>query len=74
MAIGFAFVMIYCRTRSLMPCIIAHSVFNALSAFAKEAVMTPQRQIISGILLAVIVGGYALYLALAVKEEKVPSR
>ena len=68
-AIGFAFVMIYCRTKSLMPCIIVHSVFNGLSAFANEAVMTPQRQIISGILLAVIAGGYALYLALAVKEK-----
>jgi membrane protease YdiL (CAAX protease family) len=69
MAIGFAFVMIYCRTRSLMPCIIVHGVFNGLSAFANEADVTPQRQIVSGVLLAVIAGGYALYLALAVKEE-----
>ena len=69
MAIGFAFVMIYCKTKSLVICIIIHSVFNGLSAFANEAVMTPQRQIISGVLLAVIAGGYALYLALAVKED-----
>jgi len=68
-AIGFAFVLIYCKTKSLVICIITHSVFNGLSAFANEAVMTPQRQIISGVLLAVIAGGYALYLALAVKEE-----
>ena len=68
-AIGFAFVMLYWKTKSLLPCIIVHSVFNALSAFANEAVNTPQRQIISGILLTVIAGGYALYLALAVKEE-----
>ena len=68
-AIGFAFVMIYYRTRSLMPCIIVHSVFNGLSAFANEAVMTPQRQILSGVLLVVIAGGYALYLALALKDE-----
>ena len=68
-AIGFAFVMIYCKTKSLMPCILVHSVFNGLSAFANEAVMTPKRQIISGVLLTVIAGGYALYLALAVKEE-----
>ena len=68
-AIGFAFVMIYCRTKSLLPCIIVHSIFNGLSAFANEAAMTPQREIVSGILLAVIGGGYALYLALAVKEE-----
>ena len=69
-AIGFAFVMIYCKTKSLMPCILTHSIFNGLSAFANEAAMTTQREIISGILLAVIAGGYALYLALAVKEDK----
>ncbi len=68
-AIGFAFVMIYCKTKSLMPCILTHSVFNGLSAFANEAAMTPQREIVSGILLTVIGGGYALYLGLAVKEE-----
>ena len=68
-AIGFAFVMIYCKTKSLMPCILTHSVFNGLSAFANEAAMTPQREIVSGILLAVIGGGYALYLGLAVKED-----
>ena len=71
MAVGFAFVMIYYKSKSLMPCIITHSVFNGLSAFANEAVMTPGRQIVSGILLAVIAGCYALYLALAVKEAKI---
>lgn len=69
-AIGFAFVMIYCRTKSLLPCIFTHSIFNGLSAFANEAAMTPQREIVSGILLVVIGGGYALYLRLAVKEDK----
>lgn len=69
-AIGFAFVMIYVKSKSLLPCILTHSVFNGLSAFANEAAMTPQREIVSGILLAVIGGGYALYLGLAVKEDK----
>ena len=68
-AVGFAFVMIYYKTKSLLPCILVHSVFNGLSAFANEADMTQQRQIVSGVLLAVIAGGYALYLALALKEE-----
>ena len=70
-AIGFAFVMIYVKSKSLLPCILTHSIFNGLSAFANEAAMTPQREIVSGILLAVIGGGYALYLGLAVKEEAV---
>ena len=69
MAAGFAFVMLFYRTGSLLPCIVTHSVFNALSAFANEADMTPRRQIVSALLLTVIAGGYALYLALAVRQE-----
>lgn len=68
-AIGFAFMLIYYKTRSLVICIIIHSVFNGLSAFANEAAITPQRELVSGVLLTVIAGGYALYLALAVKKE-----
>ncbi len=68
-AVGFLFVMIYHKTKSLLPCIITHSAFNGLSAFSNEAVMTPQRQIFSGILIAIIAGGYALYIAVFVKEE-----
>ncbi len=68
-AIGFAFVMIYHKTKSLIPCILTHSIFNALSIFSDEAVITPQRNIVSGVLLAVIAGGYALYIALAVKDK-----
>lgn len=67
-AIGFAFVMIYCRTKSLMPCILTHGILNSLSAFANEAAMTPRREILSGVFLAVVAGGYALYLAFAVRE------
>ena len=68
-ATGFAFVMIYYKTKSLLPCIITHSVFNGLSAFSNEAVMTTQRQIISGLLITIIAGGYALYIAVFVKEK-----
>lgn len=69
-AIGFAFVMIYYKTKSLVLCILTHGIFNSLSAFANEAAMTPQKHIISGILIAIIAGGYALYIILAVKEKK----
>ena len=68
-AIGFAFVMIYYKTKSLIPCILTHSIFNSLSVFANEAVMTPQKQTISGVLIAIIAGGYALYITLLVKEK-----
>ena len=70
-AVGFAFVMIYYRTKSLILCIVTHGVFNSLSAFGNEMAMTQQREIISGILIAMIAGGYALYLAVAVKEKEI---
>ena len=73
-AIGFTFVIMYCKTKSLMHCIIMHSIFNGLSAFANEAVMTPQRQIISGLFIAMIAIGYAIYIALAVKESNAKDR
>ena len=69
MAIGFAFVMIYYKTKSLVPCILTYSIFNSLSTFANEAVMTPQKQIIAGVLITIIAGGYALYITLLVKEK-----
>ena len=67
-AIGFTFVMIFYKTKSLIACILVHGIFNSLSAFSNQAVITPNRQIISGLIIAVISAGYALYIALAVKK------
>ena len=64
-AVGFMFVMIYYRTKSLLPCIITHGVFNALSAFANETGLTSKEQIISCVLITFISGVYALYIALS---------
>lgn len=68
-AAGFMFVMIYCRTDSLIVCIITHGVFNALSVFAADA---PQlsRQILSCVLLTVITGAYGIYIARTMGKEK----
>ncbi len=66
-AVGFMFVMIYYRTKSLLPCIITHGVFNALSAFANETGLTSKEQIISCILITLISSAYALYIALKIK-------
>ena len=70
-AIGFAFVMIYYKTKSLLPCILTHSILNSLSVFSNEEIVTPQKQIISSILIALIAAGYALYIASAVKEKNI---
>lgn len=60
-AAGFMFVMLYCKTKSLLACIITHSIFNALSVFAVDAPTLPLKILTCG-LLTLISAGYALYL------------
>ena len=66
---GFMFVMMYRKSKSQLPGIAAHGVFNALGVFASEASLTPSGQIVSAILLAVITSAYALYFVLTEKKE-----
>jgi membrane protease YdiL (CAAX protease family) len=68
-AAGFMFVMMYYKSKSLIVCIAAHGVFNALSVFANEANATAEMRILTAILLTVITGSYALYLALSMKGK-----
>ena len=68
-AAGFMFVMIYCKTESLMGCILIHGLFNALSVFANEAAATNKTRIIFALLLTVITSSYALYLAWTMKTS-----
>ena len=70
-AIGFAFVMIFYKTKSLLPCIVTHSLFNAASAFGNEAAITSQSRIIQCAVIAIIAGGYALYITLMVKDKEI---
>lgn len=68
-AAGFMFVMIYCKTESLIGCIIVHGLFNALSVFSNEFAATTETRIIFCILLTAINGAYAVYLALTMKVK-----
>ena len=70
-AIGFMLVMIFYKTKSMIVCIVMHSIFNALSAFANQAVITDQKSIISALFMIIVAGGYALYIALNVKDAEV---
>lgn len=63
MAAGFMFVMIFYKTKSMIPCIITHGLFNALSVFVNEANMTFQRNVISCLFMVLVSGSYALYIA-----------
>ena len=68
-AAGFMFVMIYCKTESLMGCILIHGLFNALSVFVNESAATTKTRIIFCILLTAITSAYAVYLALTMKVK-----
>lgn len=68
-AAGFMFVMMYYKTKSLLGCIAAHGIFNALSVFANEGVATQEMRILTAILLTVITGGYAVYIAWTMRDK-----
>lgn len=67
-AAGFLFVMIYCKSDSLLLCILFHGLFNGLSAFAVDAESVTM-QILSCVMLTVISGGYGLYIALNMRKN-----
>lgn len=69
-AAGFMFVMIYLKTDSILGCIAAHSLFNAISIFADESGATTEMRILTCALLTVITGAYAVYLAWTMKGRK----
>ena len=68
-AAGFMFVMIYYTSESLSVCILSHGVFNALSIFADEALLTSQDRIISALFLVAVCGLYGLYLLFILKNK-----
>ena len=68
-AAGFMFVMMYYKEKSLLACITAHGVFNALSVFSGEGAASPEMRILTALLLTAITGGYAVYLAITMKEK-----
>lgn len=66
-AAGFMFVMIFLKSGSLIPCIVIHGVFNAVSVFVDEGAITESDRIISCIFLVLVSGIYGGYLALKIK-------
>jgi len=61
-AIGFLFVILFHRGKSLLPCIIVHAAINVTSVFANEAGLTASTQILFSILVAAIAIVYACIL------------
>ncbi len=61
-AIGYMLVMVFYKSKSIIPCVIFHAIFNALSIFAIN-----KSSIISSIILIVMCLGYTLYINKKVK-------
>ena len=68
-AIGFCFTVVFKTGKCLIPCIIAHFVINASSAFGAEAEDMWTFHIIVTIFLTLVSVGYAIYLAIRNKEK-----
>ena len=65
MSIGYLFVVIFVKSKSVVPCIIAHSVNNSLSIFNEENTLS---MYIAPIFLIVFPLIYAVYINKTVKE------
>lgn len=63
-SIGYLFVTIFYKSKSLVPCIITHSIMNALSVFNIE---NTKMMYISGIFLIIVPFVYAFYINKKVK-------
>lgn len=69
-ACGFLFVILFYRGGSLIPCIVAHSVNNAVSAFTNEAALTVENRLIFSAINLVLVAAYALILCRTLPRGK----
>ena len=59
-AIGYLFIVIFLKSGSIVPCIIAHCVINGMSVFGRESSRTAA--IITALVLIVVPVGYAMWL------------
>ena len=64
-SLGYLFVIIFYKSKSLVPCIITHVVINSLAIFNVESTISLY---ISSLILIVIPLGYAIYINKTIKE------
>ncbi|MBE6904504.1 MAG: CPBP family intramembrane metalloprotease [Ruminococcaceae bacterium] len=69
-AVGYLFVIIFHRGRSLFPCIAAHSLVNATSAFTNETAMGDAVNIFTSVIICVVAISYSLILRKTLREDK----
>ena len=76
-AIGFAFVMIFYKSGSLVPCIVTHAIVNMTSKFSKHNI-SKQAETLWGygsfLFIVLVAGGYAFYLGSVAKDGTSPRK
>ena len=72
-AIGFLFTVMFLKSGSLIPCIVAHAVVNSLSAFAREG--TDLFNTVTAVIITVVATLYAIYILKKgpAREETAPA-
>ena len=70
-AAGILFAVMFYKTESLLPCIAAHSLLNALSVFVNEEAMTVKNEIISSSVLIIVPMVYLIYILKALPAKKI---
>lgn len=70
MAVGFLFVIIFYKGGSLIPCILTHSLVNALSVFQNVQALTPLIEILISIAIIVVAIVYLLVLLKTLKQKE----
>lgn len=66
-ALGYLFVIIFYKSKSLVPCIVAHSLINCFSIFNVENKVS---MYIVPIVLIVVSSLYAIYINKTIKEQR----
>ncbi|MDE6016830.1 MAG: CPBP family intramembrane metalloprotease [Acetatifactor sp.] len=69
-AVGFLFVMVFYRSKSLLPCIITHSAINTLNTFSNGAGVTVEKQIIHSLIMIVLSVVYTLILTKTLPKKQ----
>ena len=67
-SIGYLFVIIFYKSKSIIPCIITHSLVNSLSVFNIENTISLY---VSPVFLIIVPLVYAIYINKNIKEQDI---
>ena len=73
-ACGFLFVIILHRGGSLIPCVVAHGLNNAVYIFADAEAVSPEKQLVITLVSMAVVVAYAVFLLRTLPTDTLPCR